>query len=97
MTYSSWLIKICIFEFAVCLAQDVTDVSGVTQSTPAKTDRPYKGRFIGKFREVKKENVVPTAGAAFKVSGSVYAVDDKLLFIDKFTYDGGISGQSVLV
>ncbi|GAU92706.1 hypothetical protein RvY_04754 [Ramazzottius varieornatus] len=62
-------------------------------SKSAVTDRPYKGRLIGKFREVKKDNAdpSPTVGAAFKVSGSLYAVDDKLLYIDKFTYDGGIS------
>lgn len=55
-------------------------------------DRPYKGNLIGKFQQLKKGET-PNLAPNFRVSGTLYAVDEQLLYIHEFIYDGAFPGE----
>ncbi|OQV16373.1 putative Protein Skeletor, isoforms B/C [Hypsibius exemplaris] len=63
-----------------------------TSGSTTGSDRPYKGRLIGQLQTLKKKSSSPSEGASFVISGTIYAVDDRLLYVDKFTFDGGVQG-----
>ena len=91
---SQWgFFRIGFFEKALSIWGSLASASN-TSGAPVdpSLDRPYKGRLIGKLRSVKQSKDSPNVGVSFVISGTIYAVDDKLLYMDKFTYDGGLSG-----
>lgn len=68
------------------LAQNLTGVNeGVL-------DGPYKGRLIGALQQLRKGEM-PNQAPKFRVAGTLYAVDEQLLYLHQFIYDAAIAGK----
>ncbi|XP_055337673.1 protein Skeletor, isoforms B/C-like isoform X2 [Paramacrobiotus metropolitanus] len=85
MTCGFCIFLLIIFDY--CHSLQSKAINNTTDS-----ERPYKGRLIGKLKQIKKGEL-PNQAPAFRISGTLYAVDEQLLYIHDFVYDAGIPGM----